>query len=274
MVIVIPEGFSRRIHRGQQAPVQLITDGTYSLTSQRAGAYIMAIAREFSEKEDHNPAHHASLPVVDGRIRVRYNPTLRDQWQSLDMLFMAVTIMGLLLPAAFMAREREQGTVEQLLVSPVRPWEIVATKIVPMMAITVVVTLASLSVLGRAFDLPVRGSLALFLLATALAAFSMGGISLVIATVARTLPSALILAFMLIIPIQFLSGSITPVEAMPAWQSYLTLVSPQRYFLNIGYGILLKGASLATLWPDFTGLVLVGSGLFIIGARRFQRQFR
>jgi len=135
------------------------------------------------------------------------------------------------------------------------------------------VVLFSLGVLVLAFGLPVRGSLALFLAATALTVFGMGGLSLIIATVTRTLPSAMLLAFMLMIPIQFLSGNITPVEAMPAWQYYMTLLSPQRYYLNIGYSILLKGASFAVLWKDFVGLVLVGSVLFALGARRFQRQF-
>ncbi len=274
MVVVIPDGFARKLHRGPAAPVQVISDGTYTLTAQRAGAYVAAHAQAFVQEQRHARSRSAPLPVVDARVRVRYNPTLAPEWpQSLDMLLMAVTLISLLLPAAFMVREREQGTIEQLLVSPLRPWEITAAKIIPMILLVLVVTLASLGVLVRAFALPVRGSLLLFLLGTALAVFSMSGISLIIATVARTLPSALLLAFMLVIPIQFLSGGFTPVEAMPAWQYYLTLLSPQRYYLNIGYSILFKGASFGTLWRDFAGLALVGGALFVVGARRFQRQF-
>lgn len=274
MVVVVPEGFARRLHRGEAPPVQVISDGTYSTTARLAGAYVNAIAQQFAQDQAHGTGHHVTLPVVDARIRMRYNPALQQAWpQSLDMLFMGVTLMSMLLPAAFMVREKEQGTIEQLLVSPLRPWEIVAAKIIPMVIVTTVATLASVAILARVFALPVRGSLALFLAATALTVFSMSGISLMIATFARTLPSAMILAFMLIIPIQFLSGSVTPVEAMPPLQYYLTLLSPQRYYLNIGYSILLKGAGLAVLWKDFAGLVLVGSGLFALGARRFQRQF-
>lgn len=274
MVIVIPEGFARRMHRAEPAAIQVISDGTYSPISQRAGAYVTAIAQAFALEQQHAPRHHAGLPVVDARVRIRYNPTLQAEWpQSLDMLLMGITLISILLPAAFMVREKEQGTIEQLLVSPLRPWEITMSKLLPMMFVATAATLASLGVLVWAFGLPVRGSLALFVVATALTVFSMGGLGLVIATVTRTLPSAMILAFMLIIAIQFLSGSITPVEAMPAWQYYVTFLSPQRYFLTIGYGILLKGASLATLWRDFLGLVLVGGGMFILGARRFQRQF-
>jgi len=274
VVVVIPEGFARRIHQDRPATVQVISDGTYSVTSQRAGAYVTAIAHEFADAQRRTPAHQGALPIVDARIRMRYNPLLQTDWPAgLSMLLEAVTIVSMLLPAAFMVREKEQGTIEQLLVSPLRPWEITASKLVPMMLLTVGATLISLQVLVWAFDLPVRGSLALFLGATALMVFSMGGIGLVVATTTRTLPSALLLSFMLVIPILFLSGNFTPVEAMPPWQNYLTLLSPQRYYLGLGYGILLKGASFTSLWKDFLGLLFVGGAFFGMGVHRFQRQF-
>ena len=273
-VVVIPEGFGRRILQGRAAPVQVISDGTYTPTSQLAGAYIAQIAHDFAETQAGGASRHTALPIVDARLRVRYNASLVEEWyRSLDELFMAVVIIALLLPAAFMVREKEQGTIEQLLVSPVRPWEIMASKLVPMVVVALAATAAGLGILAAAFQLPVRGSLVLFLVATALAVFATGGYGLVIATVARTLPTALLLAFMLHIPIHLLSGNITPVEAMPAWQYYATLLSPQRYYLNIGYSILLKGTGLAMLWPDFLGLLLVGTGTFAVGAWRFLRQF-
>ena len=205
---------------------------------------------------------------------MRYNSLLQADWPAgLSMLLEAVTVVALLLPAAFMVREKEQGTIEQLLVSPLRPWEITASKLIPMMLVTVAATMISLQVLTLAFDPPVRGSLALFLGATALMVFSMGGIGLVVSTMTRTLPSALLLSFMLVIPILFLSGNFTPVEAMPAWQNYLTLLSPQRYYLDLGYGILLRGAPFSTLWRDLLGLAFVGSIVFALSVRRFQRQF-
>lgn len=274
MVVVLPAGFARRIHGGETSAVQVLVDGTFSTTAQLAAAYVRAIAYEFSTAQAHAAAHHPALPGADVRIRMRYNQAITAEWpQSLDMLFMAVTLMAMLLPAAFMVREKEQGTIEQLLVSPLRPWEITAAKVIPMTILTTGLTAAGLGVLAWAFELPVRGSLLLFLGATALTVFSMSGIGLVVATLTRNLPSTLIVVFLLILPIQFLSGSITPVEAMPAWQYYVTFLSPQRYYLNIGYGILLRGASLLTLWTDFAGLVVVGGGLFVLGVRRFQRQF-
>lgn len=274
MVVVIPEGFARRIHRETAAPLQVLGDGTFSTTTQLAGVYVRAIAHEYAAAQAHSPPHHASAPIAEARFRMRYNQALVAEWpQSLDMLFMAVTLMAMLLPAAFVVREKEQGTVEQLLVSPLRPWEITASKVLPMTVLVTGLTAAGVGVLAWAFGLPVRGSLLLFLGATALTVFSMSGIGLVVATFTRTLPSTMIVVFLLILPIQFLSGSTTPVEAMPAWQYYVTLLSPQRYYLNIGYGVLLKGASLPTLWKDLVGLALVGGGLFALGVQRFQRQF-
>ena len=274
MVVVVPEGFGRRIHRGEEASVQILGDGTFSTTTQLAGAYTQAIVHEFAAAQAHEPPHHADQPIVDAQTRMRFNQALVAEWpQSLDMLFMAVTLMAMLLPAAFVVREKEQGTVEQLLVSPLRPWEITLAKVLPMTGLVTGLTGVALGVLVWAFGLPVRGSLLLFLAGTALTAFGMSGIGLVVATFTRTLPSTMILVFLLILPIQFLSGSSTPLEAMPAWQYYATLLSPQRYYLTIGYGILFKGASLVTLWKDFAGLVLVGAGLFALSVRRFQRQF-
>lgn len=273
-VIVIPEGFERRLHRGEAVPVQVIGDGTFSVDSQRAGAYVAAMALDFGEARRHVPARNAGLPTVDARLRVRYNPAAREDWaQALDMLLMGVALIPLLLPAALMVREKEQGTIEQLLVSPLHPWEITMAKILPMVLIVTVATVGGLGLLVRALGLPVRGSLLLFILATILTVFSMGGISLAIATVTRTLPSALLVGVTLMIPIVFLSGNYVPLENMPAWQYYLTLLSPQRYYLDIGRALIFKGASTGILGKDFAGLALVGSGLFVVGLRRFRRQF-
>lgn len=274
MAVVIPEGFGRRVHQGGETSIQVLGDGTFSTTAELASAYVRAIAHEYAASQAHEPPQDAAPPVVDARFRMRYNQALVAEWpQSLDMLFMAVTLMAMLLPAAFFVREKEQGTVEQLLVSPLRPWEITASKVFPMTVLVPMLTAAGIGVLVWAFGLPVRGSLLLFLGATALTVFSMSGIGLVVASFTRTLPSTMIVVILLILPIQFLSGGWTPVEAMPAWQYYVTLLNPQRYYLDIGYGVLLKGASLPTLWKDFAGLALVGVGLFALGVRRFQRQF-
>lgn len=270
-VVVIPEDFSRRLAAGGAASVQVISDGTYTPTSQIAGAYVAGIAQQFLLAQ-RPPVRGAGL--VDARVRIRYNEALISEWyRGLEELFMTIMIIAMLLPAAFMVREKEQGTVEQLLVSPVRPWEIMAAKILPMALLTMIGTLGSLGILARAFNMPVRGSLTLFIVATMLVVIATGGLGLLIATAARTLPTALIMAFVLHIPISFLSGTITPIEAMPPVQYYLTLLSPYRYYLEIGYGVVLKGAPLSVLWPDLAGLTVLGAAMFAVGAWRFLRQF-
>ncbi|HEV2281362.1 MAG TPA: ABC transporter permease [bacterium] len=272
-VIVIPENFSRRLAAGGAASVQVISDGTYTPTSQIAGAYVAGIAQQFLLARQ-QPASRRGTGLVDARVRIRYNEALISEWyRGLEELFSTIMIIAMLLPAALMVREKEQGTVEQLLVSPIRPWEIMAAKILPMALLTVLGTLGSLGILARAFDMPVRGSLALFIVATMLVVIATGGLGLLIATAARTLPTALIMAFVLHIPISFLSGTITPIEAMPPAQYYLTLLSPYRYYLEIGYGVVLKGAPLSVLWPDLAGLTVLGAAMFAVGAWRFLRQF-
>lgn len=273
-VVVIPEDFSRRLAAGGAASVQVISDGTYTPTAQIAGAYVAGIAQQYLQAQQARaPAVHGA-GLVDARVRIRYNEALIPEWyRGLEELFGAIMIIAMMLPAAFMVREKEQGTVEQLLVSPVRPWEIMAAKILPMALLTVAGTLGSVGILSHAFDMPVRGSLPLFTVATMLVVLATGGLGLVIATSARTLPTALIMAFVLHIPISFLSGTITPIEAMPPAQYYLTLLSPYRYYLEIGYGVVLKGAPLSVLWPDLAGLTVLSAAMFAVGAWRFLRQF-
>lgn len=272
-VVVVPEGFAERLRRGETAALQVLGDGTYTPTAQLAGAYVETIAQQFADEHARDRPGADRIGSVDARVRVRFNQALVPEWyRCLEELFQAVILIGLLLPAALMVREKEQGTLEQLLVSPLRRWEITASKVVPTILLASVATLSSLAVLILAFDLPVRGSLPLFMFATMLVVFAMGGYGLVIATISRTMPVALVLTIILIIAFQFLSGNITPVEAMPPWQYYVTLASPQRYYLTIGYGVVLKGASFLTLWREFAGLALMGALTFALGARRFVRQ--
>ena len=182
--------------------------------------------------------------------------------------------MSLLLPAAAMVREKESGTIEQLLVTPVRPVEIMAAKIISMASIVLAASLCSLFlIIFPVFELPWRGSLALFLAATALYVFSATGVGMFIATICRNLPQTILFVLMIIGPILFLSGSWTPIEAMPPLLGYLTYISPLKHYLGIAYTILLKGAGLAALWPDFLNLAIIGLGLFAVCAWQFRRKF-
>jgi len=159
-------------------------------------------------------------------------------------------------------------------VTPINPVEIMSAKIISMSSIILTASLASLFlIIFPVFNLPWRGSLLLFLGATNLYVFCATGFGMFIATICRNLPQTILLVIMIIAPILFLSGSWTPLEAMPPVLGFITYLSPLKHYLNIAYNILLKGAGLANLWQDFLNLNILGFGLFAICAFQFRRHF-
>ena len=278
LAVVIPHGFARSLMEKNQAAIQIITDGTLSNTSLLALGYADQITQRFAEELSRQlgrVSHPERRPQLEMKTRVLYNPNQKAQWfAGLMELFSVITLVSLLLPAAAMVREKESGTIEQLLVTPVRPVEIMAAKIISMASIVLAASLCSLFlIIFPVFELPWRGSLALFLAATALYVFSATGVGMFIATICRNLPQTILFVLMIIGPILFLSGSWTPIEAMPPLLGYLTYISPLKHYLGIAYTILLKGAGLAALWPDFLNLAIIGLGLFAVCAWQFRRHF-
>jgi len=280
LVLVIPHGFARSLAQKNQAAIQAVTDGTLSNTSLLALGYTDQIAADFAQELGQrlgtvNPKKENLQPQVVLKPRVLYNPNMKGEWfASLIELFSVITLVSLLLPAAAMVREKEYGTIEQLLVTPVRPVEIMSAKIISMASIVLTSSLFSLFlIIFPVFDLPWRGSLTLFFGATALYVFCATGFGMFIATICRNLPQTILLVIMIIAPILFLSGSWTPIEAMPPVLAVITYLSPLKHYLNIGYNILLKGAGLRALWPDFVNLSLIGFGLFALCALQFRRHF-
>jgi ABC-2 type transport system permease protein len=280
LVVVIPHGFARSLLENNQTAIQVVTDGTLSNTSLLALGYADQIAQTFAQELGRrlgkvNPQQERRQVQVELKPRVLYNPNQKGEWfAGLIELFSVITLVSLLLPAAAMVREKESGTIEQLLVTPVRPVEIMAAKIISMASIVLTASLCSLFlIIFPIFDLPWRGSLVLFFAATALYVFCATGFGMFIATVCRNLPQTILLVLMIIGPILFLSGSWTPIEAMPPLLGYLTYLSPLKHYLGIAYNILLKGAGLAALWPDFLNLNIIGFSLFAICALQFRRHF-
>ncbi len=278
LAVVIPHGFARSLMEKNQAAIQVVTDGTLSNTSLLALGYADQITQTYALELGRRLGRldsHRERPQVELKTRVLYNPNQKAQWfAGLIELFSVITLVSLLLPAAAMVREKEAGTIEQLLVTPVRPVEIMAAKIISMASIVLAASLCSLFlIIFPVFALPWRGNLGLFLSATALYVFSATGVGMLIATICRNLPQTVLFVIMIIGPILFLSGSWTPIEAMPPLLGYLTYISPLKHYLNIAYSILLKGAGLVTLWPDFLQLTILGFVLFAVSAWQFRRKF-
>ncbi len=280
-VLTIPPDFQRRLFQGRSAPLQLLLDGTQITSSTLASAYIAQISaeygREFALKYyGISSPTLAHMPQVDGRVRVLFNPNLEDPYfTALDELFMMITVISIILLSTALVREREYGTIEQLLVSPIKPRQIVLAKIIFTLITLILTSQITLAlVIKGAFGIPMRGSYLLFMGVTALYIFSCCGIGLLIATMAQRLGHIGLLTLLFLAPILFLSGGWVPPEAMPSWMVPLTYLSPLKYYTELGLGIYLRGETLLLAWREILALAAVGSGYFLFGLVRFRKTYR
>ena len=173
-----------------------------------------------------------------------------------------------------MYKRQEYGTIEQLLVTPVRSWEIFLAKILPTVIIVSLLTMLSIFIMIKGvFKVPIRGNLFLFYIVTCLYIFSLSSIGIAIATMVRNLSQAMMVIMIILVPMLMISGVWTPPEAMRLFTRYISLLSPMRYYLDFGYGVILKGNSLKYVWQDILGIIFIGSLLLFFSALRFRQSF-
>ncbi|MBI4595014.1 MAG: ABC transporter permease [Candidatus Tectomicrobia bacterium] len=275
LVLTIPPDFSQTIRQGKIAKVQILADATISNTALLALSYAAQIVESFSQKisiERLGLTKNINLPSAELQPTILFNPNLKSVYfMGLSELFSMITMIAILLPAAALVREKEYGTVEQLLVTPLHVYEILLGKIIAMEAIVLVALSFSIfSILHLALEIPLRGNLFFFLLVSAIYIFTASGLGIYISTISKNLSQAILATLLIIMPILFLSGSWVPLESMPWWMQKLTYLSPLKYYLALGWGIFLKGAGFNVLWKDFVGLVFLGAVIFLLGARRFR----
>ncbi len=275
--LVIPADFSYHLARGETAQVQILADGSNPNTALLATSYATSIVRGYSQNIEiarlgATPAQMEFLPSVVAQIRAWYNPELK--YAHLVMISMAaisVVLLGMVLAAAIVVREKEAGTLEQLLVTPVRAWELILAKLLPMLVVTMFGLVIGLVLSVLLFDVPLRGSLVLFFALSLLVFLNSSGIGILIATQTKNMQQALLLVFFILFPMIFLSGTIAPVENMPPILQTLSVVSPLRQFVPIALGILSKGVGLEVVWPQALTLALSGIALFGLSLVRFRR---
>lgn len=278
LVVVIPEDFQRQIDGKGQAHIQVISDGTLAIQATVAMAYFASISETYSVSVLEGRAMRSGIrpaqyPTIDQRIRVKFNQNLSSTWfTSLLELLNMFAMVSLLLTAANLVREKEHGTLEQLMVSPARPLEIFLAKIIPTVVIVLGLSVLSfLLVLKPAFGIPFRGSLLFFYSGAALYVFAMTSMGIAIAVVARNLAQAMMMMLLILQPMVLLSGAWAPPEAMSPWMRWLSLVSPLRHFIDFGYGVILKGSGPAFVAKDIAALSLLGFGLFTFSLWWFHR---
>ncbi len=277
-VIDIPEHFQRDLLAGRQVAVQMQVDASNATLGTLATTYAARIVARFGmelAERGMGPVQLQALPVVEDRQRVYYNPNQADTWfMSISELITVITMLSLMLPAAAAVREKERGTIEQLAVSPLSPTQILLPKVLAMgLAVMGGVAAALFLIIEPVFHVPIKGSIPLFFLATALYVFASSGLGLFIATLSRNLGQVVMLVLLIMMPMLLLSGAWTPPEAMPTLLCEAMHLSPLFYLTEMSYAILLKGAGMEILWKQMLQLALLGCVVFAFGVWRFRRQF-
>ena len=279
-VLEIPPRFHEQLMTGERTAVQFLVDTTNAPQGLSAASYAVRIIAQFEQeivlaRVGGTETSSQKLPVIVSDHRVWYNPDQNDTWfESVSHLLRQITIFAILLPAAALVREKERGTVEQLLVSPLTPFQIMLPKVLAMTVVILCATAVALfGIMRPAFGVPIRGSALLFFTLTALFVFSTAGMGLAAATIARNQAQVGMMTLLVVAPMMLLSGLVAPMEALPTWTRNLMILSPLRYFIDIANGILLKGSDLSLLWESVLSMVLLGGGLFGFGMWRFRRQF-
>ena len=275
LALVIPPGFARAVSAGTGGELQLVLSGVNSNTANVARGYASSIVarlgHELAREQLGAAGVAVRLPQVELRTRVWYNPALDFRYfMAISMIVAAALVVGVVASAASMVREKETGTAEQLMLTPLRRSEVVAAKMLPPFTIGMLSLGPSLGVLAW-FGVPFRGSIALFVLASALALAACLAIGILISTFARTLQQALLIGFFVLFPMMFLSGTVVPIDTMAQPLQVLSLASPVRHYMEIALGVILKGVGLEGLWRQFAALAAIGGVLMLVGLSRLRR---
>lgn len=268
----IPPQFQRDLLAGRQPAIQLNVDATRMSQAFTGAGYIQTIINdEINEFIRHYRA--VTIPPVDLALRVRFNPTLTKTWFGAIMeIINNVTMLSIVLTGAAVLREREHGTIEHLLVMPVTPFEIMAGKIWAMALIVLIACAFSLLVIVRGLlQIPIEGSITLFLVGVAMNLFATTSMGIFMGTVTRSMPQFGLLLILVLLPLQMLSGGMTPRENMPELVQIMMLAAPTTHFVMLAQSVLFRGAGLDVVWPQFTALALIGSFFFYTTLRYFRK---
>jgi ABC-2 type transport system permease protein len=271
-VVDIPPEFQADLLARRGPAVQVNVDATrMSQAFVGNGAVQQIIASEVSEFLQ-GYRGDAALPVTVEQ-RMRFNPTLEQSWMTSVMeLINIVTMLSIILTGAALIREREHGTIEHLLVMPVKPTEIMLSKVWSMALVVLLATAFSITAVVQAWlKVPVEGSVALFLLVAALHLFSTTSMGIFLATVSRTMPQFGLLMMLIMMPLQMLSGGQTPRENMPQIIQDVMLLAPTTHFIAAGQSILYRGAGLEVVWRQMLAISVIGTVFFGVALTRFRK---
>jgi ABC-2 type transport system permease protein len=280
-VVRILPGFAHDIKRGQSAEIQILVDGTNSNTAAIVSSYAAQVVAGYSSKllaSRQNARYTGTpipsvVPVLTAQSRVWFNPDLRSRVYFVPgVIVNIIALVTIMLTAMSIVREKEIGTMEQLMVTPVKSFEVIIGKLLPF-AIVGIVEVAIVVIAARLiFHIPIHGSIPLLFGCSFLFLLSTLGVGLFISTISQTQQQAMMASFFFFMPAMLLSGFAFPIRNMPAIVQYLTYLNPLRYFMKIVRGLFLKGVGLEFLWPSMMALLIFGSAILLLSALRFHKK--
>jgi len=281
--LVIPTDFDRDLERARPVQVQILLNAMNANTAAIGQGYAEGVIQNWNQTLTHGNLHANFRQIATNPGTVRgsvilhpaflFNPALNSTWFTVTGTFGVLLMLnGSLISSASMIKERERGTVEQLLMTPATTSEIILAKILPLFALLCMLVLFAAMLLRVIFDVPFRGSIFLVLSGGALCVLCGIGVGTFLATYTRSAQQAQLMAFFINPPLSSLSGSLTPVEAMPKWLQPVTLLNPIRHFSIITRSCMLKGSGLDTLWPNYLALIGFATVLLTLSVRRFRKQ--
>ncbi len=278
VVIRFNRGFAQDLEGLKGAKVQFILDGTDSNTAAIILSYANVIMNKFTTefmKTQIMPVIQKvpQVPKIDLRSRAWFNENLESRLFYIPgVIALIISIMSLLLTSMAIVREKEVGTIEQLMVSPLKPYELILGKLLPF-GIIAIVDVVLVTILGVfVFDIPLRGSLTLLFFSTLVYLLTTLGVGLFISTISATQQEAMMSVFLFFFPVNLLSGFMFPIFNMPPITQYITYLNPLRYYLIILRGVFLKGIGIKILWPEILILLVMGVGVIYISSLRFHKR--
>lgn len=270
-VLVIPSGFEADLLAGRQPAIQVNIDATAVMQAGIGANYIRNILTDEIRRFTGDGGRAMAEPVRL-KARVAFNPNLNPRWfASIMTVIDMVTILTIVLTAAAIIREREHGTVGHLLVMPLTPMEIMAAKIWPNALIILIAVGLSLTVMVQGvLGVPIAGSIGLFLAGTAIYLFFAASMGIFIGTFARSMPQLGLLVILIVLPMNILSGSMTPIESQPEILQQITLLFASRHYVSFAQAILFRGAGFDIVWPSFAAVAALGAVFLLAALIRFR----
>jgi len=279
--LVLAQGFGAAVASGRTAALQVIADGSDASSANIALGYASALAQAYASEVQQRRSRAATAGLLAPRAgqiglepRVFYNPDLRSRWFYVPaVLGLVLMVMTLLLSAMGVVREKEIGTMEQLIVTPIRPWQLLVGKLAPFAIIGLIQLFLVTAVTVFGFGVPLRGSFAELVGLSALFILSTLGLGLLISTIVQNQQQAMMGAALgVMMPMVLLSGLIFPIENMPPTIQLITYAVPLRYYAEIIRGVFLRGSGLQVLWPQAAALLAMGLAIFTVAALRFRKR--